>query len=117
MQAVIYLRSANKRDETIEVQRHACHDLAVQLGVTIVSEFVDAGVRADAETKLALSAMFVYLAKNPMDLVIASRGRYLAKRDQYLKLITQIGHLGSTVITRDRQIYFFDARDRTVRPD
>jgi hypothetical protein len=63
------------------------------------------------------NAMVVYLEKNFVELVIASRGRYLAKRDQYLRLIAQIGHLGATVITRDRQTYLFDTRDGTVTSD
>lgn len=93
-----------------------CLDLATQLGVEIVSEFVDR-TRADTGMRPGLTSMLAYLKRTPTELVISSRGRYLAKRDQYHNLILQIGRLGTTVITSDRQIYPFGPTDRTAGPD
>jgi len=61
--------------------------------------------------------MLEYLEQTSMELVIASRGRYLAKRTQCHDFILQIGRLGTTVITGDRQIYLFGPSDRATKPD
>ncbi len=106
-----------KNDEPIEQQRIACQDMAIQLGAVIEAEFVDAGVKADAAVRPGLDVMLAYLEQTPIDLAIASRGRYLTKRARYHDLILRIGQLGTTVITGDRQIYLFDARDKTIGPD
>lgn len=108
MHAIVYLRSTNKHDESIEQQRFICQSLAAQLGATIVAEFEDVGHESNALERPGLSAILAYLTRTSTELVIASRGRHLAKRDQYLELVLRVGRLGATVITSDWHTYLFE---------
>jgi len=86
--------------------------LARQLTATIDAEFADNGAAESAADRPGYRAMLDYLAKHPTDLVIMTHGKRLArKKEPYLKLVLQIGNLGTTVITQDKHIYLFGGED------
>jgi DNA invertase Pin-like site-specific DNA recombinase len=108
MNAVLYLRSAVKDDEAIRQQRTICQELAAELNATVDGEYIDNGVSGRAADRPGLRALFEYLEKTHVDLVVMTHGyRLVRKMDLYLKLITQIGRFGATVITQDKHVYIF----------
>ena len=108
MNAVLYLRSAVKDEESIRRQRTICQELAAELNATIDSEFVDNGATGRAADRPELRALLDHLDRTHVDFVIMTHGYRLARKmDLYLKLITQIGSYGATVITQDKHVYIF----------
>ncbi len=108
MNAVLYLRSAVKDDEAIRQQRAICQELAAELKASVESEYIDNGVSGRATDRPGLRAMFEHLQNTHVDCVIMAHGYRLARKmDLYLKLITQIGRFGATVITQDKHVYIF----------
>jgi DNA invertase Pin-like site-specific DNA recombinase len=111
MNAVLYLRSAVKDKEKIEQQRTICQALAAELNATVAGEFVDNGAGSNIEDRPGLRALFEYLEGRHTDFVIMTHGYRLARRaDLYLKLVSQIGNFGTTVITQDRHVYIFGGK-------
>ncbi|HUD11734.1 MAG TPA: recombinase family protein [Candidatus Saccharimonadia bacterium] len=111
MNAVLYLRSAVKDEEKIKQQRTICQELAAELNAIIDAEFVDNGVPGQAADRPGLRALLSRLDKTHVDCVIMTHGYRLARKmDQYLKLITQIGSFGTTVVTLDKHVYIFGGK-------
>jgi site-specific DNA recombinase len=111
MNAVLYLRSSAKDDGAIQKQRRICRELAIEFNATVDGEFVDNGVSGSAADRPGLRALLDHLDKTHVDCVIMTHGYRLARKmDQYLKLITQIGSFGTTVVTQDKHVYIFGGK-------
>jgi site-specific DNA recombinase len=87
-EAVIYLRVSTKEQAerggesegfSIPAQREACTRKALDLGLTVAAEFIDAGESARPADRPELQRMLTYLAENPTSAVIVHKVDRLAR--------------------------------------
>ena len=86
--AVLYLRVSTKEQAerggesegfSIPAQREACTRKALDLGLTVAAEFIDAGESARSADRPELQRMLTYLVENPTSAVIVHKVDRLAR--------------------------------------
>lgn len=107
--AVIYLRvstprQARKNGEaegySLPAQRAACTRKAVDLGGTVVEEFIDAGETARTSDRDGLQELLRYVAANSVDYVVVHKLDRLARnRADDIAIVMAIKNAGATLVS------------------